>query len=480
MSWKSMLRSMATTAAPLVRNVNVVYLYVSDMERSAAFYRDLLGIPLEGDDDWQEARLGGTPLRSPPRARRNRRALLRDHSPEPRGRGRRRGNRAPASSRCRRGGDDARGLGRRCSRPRSRRVRAVPVPTAAMTVEEDYSEPVLEGDAPSGLRALPAHRRAALAAEDAGAVGAPRRAALPDRPPVLGAVVEARAGRRWRRRRGCWRRGKRMRPSACSAAPSGCMRIVNSLLDMLEQMSPWEYTRYIRPVLGHGSGFDSPGFRNIRRVSPEPWRGLPQAAPSRGSVDRRAVPARARVRAALPARRAADRVGRAGRGLARAPLQGGRARDRGQGGRHAGDAGRAPRQADQARDVSRALARSQRADDPREGARLRRGAGRRAVKRRRLRGNRAAVRAGARPAGHAAGAARGRALARRGDRDGRGRDSRGRGRARTSPESTSPSRREIARRAPRAKGPPIDFERGDVQELRFEDGRSTVVAPASA
>lgn len=47
-----------------------------------------------------------------------------------------------------------------------------------------------------------------------------------------------------------------------------CMRIVLGLLDMLEQMSPWEYTRYIRPVLGHGSGFDSPGFNNIRRVSP--------------------------------------------------------------------------------------------------------------------------------------------------------------------------------------------------------------------
>src|SRR5438105_9449076 len=27
------------------------------------------------------------------------------------------------------------------------------------------------------------------------------------------------------------------------------------LLDMLEHMSPWEYTRGIRPVLGHGSGF---------------------------------------------------------------------------------------------------------------------------------------------------------------------------------------------------------------------------------
>jgi tryptophan 2,3-dioxygenase len=48
-----------------------------------------------------------------------------------------------------------------------------------------------------------------------------------------------------------------------------CMKIVVSLLDMLEEMSPWEYTRWIRPVLGHGSGFDSPGFRRIRELSPE-------------------------------------------------------------------------------------------------------------------------------------------------------------------------------------------------------------------
>jgi tryptophan 2,3-dioxygenase len=40
------------------------------------------------------------------------------------------------------------------------------------------------------------------------------------------------------------------------------------LLDMLENMSPWEYTRHIRPVLGHGSGFDSPGWNGVRRVSP--------------------------------------------------------------------------------------------------------------------------------------------------------------------------------------------------------------------
>jgi catechol 2,3-dioxygenase-like lactoylglutathione lyase family enzyme len=51
---------MATAAAPLVTRVNVVYLYVSDMARSLAFYRDLLGIPMEGDEGWQEAMLGDT------------------------------------------------------------------------------------------------------------------------------------------------------------------------------------------------------------------------------------------------------------------------------------------------------------------------------------------------------------------------------------------------------------------------------------
>ena len=55
-----MLRPMATDAIPLVSRINVVYLYVRDMQRSLAFYRDLLGIPLEGDHDWQEATLGGT------------------------------------------------------------------------------------------------------------------------------------------------------------------------------------------------------------------------------------------------------------------------------------------------------------------------------------------------------------------------------------------------------------------------------------
>jgi predicted enzyme related to lactoylglutathione lyase len=55
-----MLRAVGTTTEPLVRRLNVVYLYVSEMERSVRFYRDLLGVPLEGDGDWQEASLGGT------------------------------------------------------------------------------------------------------------------------------------------------------------------------------------------------------------------------------------------------------------------------------------------------------------------------------------------------------------------------------------------------------------------------------------
>ena len=46
---------------------------------------------------------------------------------------------------------------------------------------------------------------------------------------------------------------------------SDCLKIATQLLDMLEHMSPWEY-QSIRQILGHGSGFDSPGFRNIRRV----------------------------------------------------------------------------------------------------------------------------------------------------------------------------------------------------------------------
>jgi len=32
---------------------------------------------------------------------------------------------------------------------------------------------------------------------------------------------------------------------------------------MLEKMTPWDY-QHVRTALGHGSGFDSPGFRKLR------------------------------------------------------------------------------------------------------------------------------------------------------------------------------------------------------------------------
>ncbi|HEX2222332.1 MAG TPA: VOC family protein, partial [Candidatus Limnocylindria bacterium] len=42
--------------------IDLVYLYVTDLERACAFYRDLLGVPLEIDAEdahWAEARLPG-------------------------------------------------------------------------------------------------------------------------------------------------------------------------------------------------------------------------------------------------------------------------------------------------------------------------------------------------------------------------------------------------------------------------------------
>jgi len=49
-----------------------------------------------------------------------------------------------------------------------------------------------------------------------------------------------------------------------------CLRLVTEALDMLEQMSPWEYHE-VRAQLGHGSGFDSPGFAGLHRLAPLLW-----------------------------------------------------------------------------------------------------------------------------------------------------------------------------------------------------------------
>src|ERR671922_1526891 len=60
-----------------------------------------------------------------------------------------------------------------------------------------------------------------------------------------------------------------------------CLEFITRQLDMLEQMSPWEY-QTIRRVLGHGSGFDSPGFREVRRVTPVLGEAFEQAAAAAG------------------------------------------------------------------------------------------------------------------------------------------------------------------------------------------------------
>jgi tryptophan 2,3-dioxygenase len=62
---------------------------------------------------------------------------------------------------------------------------------------------------------------------------------------------------------------------------SDCLRYVTASLDMLEHLSPWEYQE-VRAVLGHGSGFDSPGFRAVATVSPPLGRAFDAARDAAG------------------------------------------------------------------------------------------------------------------------------------------------------------------------------------------------------
>jgi tryptophan 2,3-dioxygenase len=47
-----------------------------------------------------------------------------------------------------------------------------------------------------------------------------------------------------------------------------CIHQTHNALDMLEKMSPCDYQQ-VRRALGHGSGFDSPGFNSIRLSIPK-------------------------------------------------------------------------------------------------------------------------------------------------------------------------------------------------------------------
>ena len=46
-----------------------------------------------------------------------------------------------------------------------------------------------------------------------------------------------------------------------------CMELVTAQLHMLDHLSPVDYA-VVRTALGHGAGFDSPGFRRLHGISP--------------------------------------------------------------------------------------------------------------------------------------------------------------------------------------------------------------------
>lgn len=58
-------------------------------------------------------------------------------------------------------------------------------------------------------------------------------------------------------------------PAATRLVRRACdaMMLITQQLAMLEHMSPADYA-VVRTALGHGAGFDSPGFRGVHRVSP--------------------------------------------------------------------------------------------------------------------------------------------------------------------------------------------------------------------
>jgi tryptophan 2,3-dioxygenase len=131
---------------------------------------------------------------------------------------------------------------------------------------EDFSQPILPGDAPSDYeRYLRTDELLALQKE-------PEEQSHPDE--LLFQTVHQ-SSELWlklataeiARATVHVREGELAAANRLLRRSSLCMQYVTAQLDMLEQMSPWEY-QTIRRVLGHGSGFDSPGFRQIRRVSP--------------------------------------------------------------------------------------------------------------------------------------------------------------------------------------------------------------------
>jgi tryptophan 2,3-dioxygenase len=135
-----------------------------------------------------------------------------------------------------------------------------------MSEAEDYSQPILAGDAPSDYeRYLATDALLALQKDESEWV---------HRDELLFQVTHQ-SSELWLKL--CWNDAGEAARSTEEGDLRGairllgraslCLRFVVAQLDMLEHMSPWEYQE-IRKVLGHGSGFDSPGWRELRHVFP--------------------------------------------------------------------------------------------------------------------------------------------------------------------------------------------------------------------
>ena len=110
-------------------------------------------------------------------------------------------------------------------------------------------------------------------------VDPPRRAALPDGAPDVGDLAEARV----ERGRGGDPAGRRptISPRAIRLLrrANDCLKIVTGGARHARAHLAVGVPE-VRKVLGHGSGFDSPGFQELRRVAQAARRGVPRARAS--------------------------------------------------------------------------------------------------------------------------------------------------------------------------------------------------------
>jgi tryptophan 2,3-dioxygenase len=60
-----------------------------------------------------------------------------------------------------------------------------------------------------------------------------------------------------------------------------CVILITDALHVLERLSPWEYHE-LRRALGHGSGFDSPGWRRLRHIAQPLWKAFTALLARRG------------------------------------------------------------------------------------------------------------------------------------------------------------------------------------------------------